>query len=198
MLIAAVGLVVASCAEAATPAATPASLSEAAESGQSVTWTQRKLLNFAPPVGKSLADGPLSCDGLVGELRFDLLQLGAGESDLHIDERGCRAENNLSVDATFSVLASADRTGNPVADALTAAHWQTIEPRTGDPDWFKNARHGASPGPDRAFYENVARTVLPLFSTRDVKLVPKTVCDKTGVGLRAQVLMLAPQLAASP
>jgi hypothetical protein len=49
ILLATIGLV-ATAAEAATPAATTASSFEAAEAGQTAVWTPRKLLNFSPPL----------------------------------------------------------------------------------------------------------------------------------------------------
>jgi hypothetical protein len=196
ILLVTLNLVASARAAVATPAATTGSPSGPAEAGQTATWTPRKLVNFAPSVVKSLADGPLTCDGLVGDLRLALLQLGARESDLHIDERGCRAGNHWGVDATFVVLASADGTGKNAADVVAEARWQTVELRTERVDRLES-RHGLAFVRTCDYLEYLTKKVLPLFSVRDVKLIPAAVCEKTDVGLRAQVLMPAQQLSAS-
>jgi hypothetical protein len=41
---------------------------------------------------------------------------------------------------------------------------------------------------DCAFLKYATIKILPLFATKDVKLIPTEVCAKVGVGLRAQLL----------
>jgi hypothetical protein len=181
MLIAAIGLV--------------ATATAAADSTQSATWTQRKLLRFSPPSNYVPANGYLSnthflsCDELIDRVEFLLSQLGA--RDIVVDQRDCRrgGVELRSIDATFSVLSPTDNTQKLAAGASTPveAHWQIVELGGSD------VQLG-----DCAFLKYATVKILPLFSTRDVKLIPTEVCAKVGVGLRAQVLKPAQQLADSP
>jgi hypothetical protein len=180
MLIAALGLV---------GSATAAAAATAADSTQSATWTQRKLLRFSPPSNYVPANGYLSnthfmsCDELIDRVKFVLLQLGARPDDILVDQRDCRrgGVEVRSVDVTFSVLAPTDSAGRPAAGPPIEARWQTV--RLGGAD----VQLG-----DCAFLKYVTLKVLPLFSTRNVKLIPTHVCANVGVGLSAQVLK-APQ-----
>jgi hypothetical protein len=82
--------------------------------------------------------------------------------------------------------------------ALVEAHWRTVELRLG---LAHRGESGAVLGlglEGCAYLKYVTEKVLPLFSTRDVKAISKEVCEATDVGLRAQVLEMPPQLAASP
>jgi hypothetical protein len=106
---------------------------------------------------------------------------------LHIDEGGCRRDLTL-IDATFSVLAPAEQSEKNEAGTLAEARWQTVELRTNtgtpkittsQPVFHRNC----------ADLEYVTNTVLPLSAARDVKLISNAICSKTGVGLRAEVLM---------
>jgi hypothetical protein len=214
MLIAMITFI-ASATAAAADTATTVAPSGSAQSSRPAVWTTRKLHAFGvQDVGSSLGPagryggGSLSCDELEGELRFLLLRLGARASDLHVDERGCRKELTL-IDATFSVLVRADKTGQNAAGALAEARWQTVELATGfanAPDTLVRSQvpRFSPAGTAIRFYrtcgylEYVTKKVLPLFPVRDVKLISNAVCDKTGVGLRAQVLEPTEQLAASP
>jgi hypothetical protein len=171
MLIAAIGLV--------------GSAAVAADSTQTATWTQRKLLRFSPPSNYVPANGYLSnthflsCDELIDRMNFLLSQLGA--RDIVVDQRDCRrgGVELRSIDVTFSVLAPTDDTHKPAAGAPTPveAYWQTVE--LGGTD----VQLG-----DCAFLRYATIKILPLFATRNVKLIPTEVCAKVGVGLRAQVL----------
>jgi hypothetical protein len=188
MLIATIGLVAAT---TMAPAATP--VSATADSTQTATWAQRKLLRFSPPSNYVPANGYLSnthflsCDALIDRMNFLLSQLGA--RDIVVDQRDCRrgGVEVRSIDATFSVLAPTDTTQKPGAGGPVEAHWQTVELGGSD------VQLG-----DCAFLRYATVKILPLFSTRDVKLIPTQVCAKVGVGLRAQVLKPPQQLAASP
>jgi hypothetical protein len=180
MLIAAIGLV--------------GSATAAADSTQSATWTQRKLLQFSPPSNYVPANGYLSnthflsCDELIDRVQFVLLKLGARADHITVDQRECRRSGVevRSIDATFSVLAPIDNTGKPVAGAPVEAHWQTIE--LGGPDVGLG---------DCAFLRYVTLRILPLFSARNVKLISTADCARLGVGLRAEVLKAPPEQEAS-
>jgi hypothetical protein len=180
ILIAAIGLV--------------GSVTAAADSTQSATWTQRKLLGFSPPpnyapgVGYASNAHFISCDEIIDRVQFILVQLGARPDDITVDQRDCRRGQATvrSVDVKFSVLAPADSPANPAAGAPVEAHWQTIE------------LGGSDVGlGDCAFLKYVTLKILPLFSTRNVKLIPPDVCAKVGVGLRAEVLKAPSERAAS-
>jgi hypothetical protein len=176
MLLAAIGLV-----GSATAAA--------ADSTQSATWTQRKLLNFSPPpnyapgVGYASNAQFISCDQMIERVQFILVQLGARPDDMVVDQRDCRRGQSTarSIDVKFSVLALTDIATKPAAGAPVEAHWRTIE------------LGGAAVGlGDCAFLRYVTLKVLPLFATRNVKLISPDVCAKVGIGLRTEVLK-APQ-----
>jgi hypothetical protein len=164
-----------------------------ADSTQSATWTQRKLLNFSPPPNYSPGVGYasnaqfISCDQIIERVQFILVQLGARPDDMRVDQRDCRRGQSTvrSVDVKFSVLAATDDAAKP-AGAPVEAHWRTIE--------FGGADVGLG---DCAFLRYVTFKVLPLFSTRNVKLISPDVCTKVGVGLRAEVLKAPPEQEAS-
>lgn len=145
---------------------------EAAESGQAATWAARKMVNFDPPVGPTKWTGPLTCDELVGELQSVLLDLGARASDLHVDARGCRAESNLNVDATFSVPVPSDKAGTNAAGAVAEARWQTVELKTGRADAL-GSRQGLTIERTCDYLQYVTKKILPLFSIRDAKEIPR-------------------------
>ena len=112
---------------------------------------------------------------LVDHARFMLLQFGA--HDLKIDARRCLGDGPYkTLDATFWVLAPANNSDGTTRGV--AARWQTVEMHPGD------ATVGGC-----AYLKYVTQTILPLFSARDVKLISNAVCNKTDVGLRAQVLV---------
>ncbi len=169
----------------------------AAEAGQIAVWTPRKLVNFSPPlIANAGSLSRASCDQLIERLRPVLLHLGARASDLKFDERNCqvRAGGN-TIDVTFSVLAPADN-ARSAADAEADASWQIVELRTNQ-DKIQS-RMGFSLPFTCAYLDYVTMKVLPLFSIRNAKQISRDVCNRTNVGLRAQVLKPTPQLAASP
>lgn len=144
------------------------------------TWQPRTLKDFG-------TIDTASCDGLVAHVRFVLLQLGA--RDLHIDQRGCTdvTHNSFivafrSVDATFSVLTPANKSDGKARGDIVEARWQTVEMHPGDMEGC-------------GYLKYVTQRVVPLFATREVKLISDAACNKTDVGLRAQVLMPAQPLA---
>jgi hypothetical protein len=165
------------------------SMTAAADSTQSATWTQRKLLRFSPPpnyapgVGYASNANFISCDQLIDRVQFILVQLGARPDNMTVDQRDCRRGQSTvrSVDVKFSVLTPTDRAA-PTAGAPVEAHWKTVE------------LGGADVGlGDCAFLRYVTLKVLPLFATRNVKLITPDVCAKVGVGLRTEVLKAPPE-----
>jgi hypothetical protein len=95
-------------------------------------------------------------------------KLGARASHLHVDARRCYAAPGSSVDVSFSVLAPTAKTGNKAATAAVEARWQTVQ-------LSREVDAGAG-----------------------AKFIALADCGKINVGLSAQVLMPAQQLAASP
>jgi hypothetical protein len=90
-----------------------------------------------------------------------------------------------------------------VPEAVADAQWQTVELKVPvNFEWdYSMDRSGASLHDDIhdcAYLRYATEKVLPLFSTREVKLIPRDVCGQHDVGLRAQVLKLTQQLAAAP
>jgi hypothetical protein len=192
LILASLALVSSATVMAETPsAATAVPSSEAAGSTQTATWTQRKLLQFSPPSFYVPANGYetnthfLSCDEVVNRLTFVLQQLGARAGDLAVDQRDCRRGGPMakSVDVTFSVLAPPDAS-KPAAGVPVEARWQIVQLGGADVDLG-----------DCAFLRYVTLKILPLFSTRNVKLIAPADCARVGVGLRAEVLRPAQQLA---
>jgi hypothetical protein len=182
-------------ADAPSTAASPPST--AAKSIQAASWQPRALKNFG-------TEGTASCDDLTQKVTSILLEFGARGSDLHVDQRGCigtpeGATGFRSVNATFSVLVPTDKAENSAGGTLVEAQWQTVELRPGPSNIASlQLRPGPPDIPGCKYIEYVAQKVLPLFSFRDAKEVPSAMCDKIGVGLRAQVLKPAQQLAAAP
>jgi hypothetical protein len=182
LIFASLGLISSAAVIAETPSAAASPPAGAAALNKVATWKPRTLKNFG---GTSV----VSCELLVGDLRALLLQLGARASDLHIDDRGCTSHNITrddivvfrSVDATFSVLAPANKSAAEARGDMVEARWQTVEMGPGEA--------GDTGLRSCAYLKYVTQKVLPLFSRRHVKLISKAVCDKTDVGLRAQVLV---------
>jgi len=144
------------------------SLSASAQEARSVTgipaaWTQRQVHIVYSDF----------CNSTYDHVRSVLLQLGARRSDLVVSELRCPAPNGAaSIDATFSVLAPLDPAARNAAGASIDAHWQTVQ------------LQGSC-----IFLFYVARKILPLFATRNVKRIPWDFCAKYHLGLRADILM---------
>jgi hypothetical protein len=175
LIFASLGLISSAAVIAEAPSAAASPPSGAAALNEVATWEPRTLKNFGGVRGPS-------CDDLVENVRFALLALGV--RDLHINERGCLGLANgmsvafKSVDATFSVLAPVNKSDGQARSNMVEARWQTVEMHT--------ANWNLSNCADAKY---VTQKVLPLFSTRDVKDISKAVCAKSGVALRAQVLV---------
>jgi hypothetical protein len=105
-------------------------------------------------------------------LTHTLLRLGARASDFRVD--ACHLGGNQpSVDARFSVLVPADKTDESAATVAT--RWQFHQWK-GELNCLEVAY--------------VAHDVLPLFSTKDVRLFSKADCRRSAVGLRVKMLTL--------
>ena len=153
---------------------------------QTAAWTKRKLVSFSHPLVITSDTGPwqpASCDRIYSDVRYVLLQLGARESDMHVDQRGCYGSTTRrAVDVTFSVLAPTDNAGKAPSGGFVDAQWKTVELK-GNCD----------------FLHYVTEKVLPLIPTRDAKLITVADCTRLGgIGLYAKVLVPAQQPASLP
>jgi hypothetical protein len=138
----------------------------------------------------------LSCDRTHDLVTFVLLQLGARKSDLNVnvDQGQCGSGIGFApaIDATFSVLTPSGAAGKN-AGVLVEAQWQTVElKKTWDLDYLP------ANGDMCSLLEHVTKYVLPAFSTRNVKLIPRDFCERYRVGLRAEVLKPSQAAETSP
>jgi hypothetical protein len=138
----------------------PASQASSAATPTSANWAPRKL-HFSY-VGFTAR---YSCDGLRDQVKKILQQLGAGD-DLVVKSSGCvRLEGPEAfpgVDATFSVLEeAASGAGGAANSKSVAARWDAV---TLDSD--TTGRTGAG---GCELIEQVKKSVLPLFTTRNLK-----------------------------
>ncbi len=155
-----------------------------AQASPGAIWAPRQLLHFTHPLvvnSETMGLREASCDQLYQDARSLLLQLGARASDIRIDQRGCHAfTKEKSIDVKFAVPVLPDSPGTRAAGPEFEAHWQTV------------ALKG-----NCAFLQYATRTVLPLFTARNVKLISAADCERVGVGLYAQVLMAPAEVADS-
>jgi hypothetical protein len=109
-----------------------------------------------------------------------LKELGARATQ--VDDHLCWDRRWPSLDVTFLALEKTDRTENSAAaETSSEAHWQIVVLKG-----------------DCVFLHYITVHVLPLFATRNVKLIPDAVCGKTGMGLYTEVLLPTQQPTASP
>ena len=185
MFLVAAALVGSVTAKAADPFVVSAVASEVLDSNQGAVWERRTLLKFTHPLTiNSETQGwrEVSCDQIYNSVRDLLLQLGARASDMTVDERACYAYSRVrSIDVRFSVLAPSGSTRGNIAGPAAEARWETV------------AMKGNCP-----YLQYITKTVLPLFSTRNVKLISTADCARFGVGLYAQVLKAPGQPVVSP
>ena len=184
-LIAASGLLgAANLAMADTQAAAPI-VSEATDTSQSGVWTFRELQFLGPAYlspgvrdsGEPLQLSRTSGDQLFDQVSFVLRQLGARRIDL--DSRGCwPVKLRPCVDVKFAVLTTDAKGGRHALSAPVGAHWQTV-----------------TLGGNCELLEQATKAILPLFATRNVKLISKDDCERLHVGLRAEVLEPSQKLA---
>ena len=174
----------------------------AAQQGPLAAWQSRSTL---------FAVDSLSCEQLANLTRVALLRFGARKQDLSINTEHCYTRLHSghipSVQATFSVLvpisvaaAGPAPAGSAPADAAVAqgprstpvigagtvqTQWKTVEIRT-----VSDSLVGKF---DRCYQlEQMRNQLLPLFSTRNIKLIPRADCERLRVGLRAEVLKPMP------
>ena len=146
--------------------------SQTADPTEVAIWDPRKLAHFTHP------PQIVSCDSLYEETSLVLKELGARPGDLVVDQRDCHSHwADQSVDATFAVLVPADMTARDAAATLVKAHWRLVR-MTGDCQ----------------FLEYITHRVLPQFAARNVSEISIEDCARNGgIGLRAEILMPAPQ-----
>ena len=117
-------------------------------------WSRRTLRHFVHPLEVNSINGPLqsaSCDQIYRDLTDVLVQLGARQRDIRIDQRGCHVPAPLrSMDATFRALTPLDPTAKPAPRQVVQAHWKIV------------ALKG-----DCVYLKYITHTVLPLFATRN-------------------------------
>ncbi|MGH8258224.1 MAG: hypothetical protein ACREUG_00880 [Steroidobacteraceae bacterium] len=148
---------------------TSAASAAAAGTPESAQWVKKKI-NF---IYQGFTTH-YSCDGLVGNVRHVLLELGARKSDLRIHESGCtrgfgQPEPFPGVVGTFSVLepTASQAAGSGAAGAGSAgklpvkAVWQTVHVRVG--------ARGLDEAGQCELIDQVKTKILPLFAARDVK-----------------------------
>jgi hypothetical protein len=149
----------------------------AADPGQPAVWVSRELRFLGPDYlspevrnsGEPLQLTPTTNEQLYDQVAFVLRQLGA--RDVYRDMRGCwQVGTRPCVAMTFKVLAPNGTSGS-TAESPLQARWAPVQM-----------------GGDCALLQEATRTVVPLFSSRNIKLIPIATCEKIHVGLRADVL----------
>lgn len=128
-----------------------------------------------------------TCDGLRDTVRDWLLQLGARKDDLKVYEQPCtspdRPDPFPGVRIKMSVLTPAPSTVSDVKQ-MVPAQWKTV--KLPDRETLLNAAGQCE------LLEQFKKTVLPLFTTRNVDLVANCVphqLEPLGTKLQADVLV---------
>jgi hypothetical protein len=129
-----------------------------------------------------------SCDGLQADIREMLLQLGARKDDLKVYEEPCsgppdRPNPFPGVRIKMSVLTPAPSTDSDVSH-MVQAHWKTVK--------LPYRETGINAAGQCELLEQFKKTVLPLFTTRNVDLVATCVphqLSPLGTKLQADVLV---------
>ena len=129
-----------------------------------------------------------SCDGLKDQIREMLLQLGARKSDLKVYEQPCsgppdRPNPFPGVKIKMSVLTPAPSTQSHVSH-MVQAEWKTVK--------LPHRETGINAAGQCELLEQFKKTVLPLFTTRNVDLVATCVphqLSPLGTKLQADVLV---------
>lgn len=155
----------------------------ATESAQRAAWTLRRA-HFV----FHGCTTHYSCEGLQERVRRALLDLGA-RKDLRVQEGACvnlvgGPESFPNVDVTMNVLEPVASNGEGATGGTVAAHWRTVNLRLDkDPLWQAE---------DCELLEQIKRTLLPLFATRNVDYHSSCVPYDTTLGgtwLRADLLV---------
>lgn len=129
-----------------------------------------------------------TCDGLQADIREMLLQLGARKSDLKVYEEPCsgppdRPNPFPGVRIKMSVLTPAPSTDSDVSH-MVQAQWKTVK--------LPYRQSGINAAGQCELLEQFKKTVLPLFTTRNVELVATCVphqLSPLGTKLQADVLV---------
>jgi hypothetical protein len=129
-----------------------------------------------------------SCDGLRDDIREMLLQLGARKDDLKVYEQPCsgppdRPNPFPGVRIKMSVLTPAPSTESDVSH-MVQAQWKTVK--------LPYRESGINAAGQCELLEQFKKTVLPLFTTRNVDLVATCVphqLSPLGTKLQADVLV---------
>lgn len=148
----------------------------ATASDQPSVWQQRELRHSSYPLvvnSETMGLREVSCDQLYDTVHTLLKQLGA--THIKVDQRPCQSYSSVrSVDVSFSVLTPVDAGANHAAKPVVDGHWETL------------ALKG-----NCTYLQYATKKILPLFTTRNVKLIPDADCAKLGIGLYAEVLKAA-------
>ncbi len=129
-----------------------------------------------------------SCDGLRDQIREWLLQLGARKDDLKVYETPCsgppdRPNPFPGVKIKMSVLTPAPSTESDVSH-MVQAQWKTVK--------LPYRESGINAAGQCELLEQFKKTILPLFTTRNVELVATCVPHQLtplGTKLQADVLV---------
>jgi hypothetical protein len=129
-----------------------------------------------------------SCDGLRGKVRSALLILGARRKDLTVNESGCSRPDGgpepfPGVRIKMQVLTPVAAAATPDAKTV-AAHWKAVDLRLD--------RDALSESGDCELLEQIKQSILPLFTTRNIKYSSTCVPHQLSPGgtiLRADVLV---------
>jgi hypothetical protein len=129
-----------------------------------------------------------SCDGLRDDIREMLLQLGARKDDLKVYEQPCSGSPDRpnpfpGVRIKMSVLTPAPSTDSDVSH-MVQAQWKTVK--------LPHRESGINAAGRCELLEQFKKTVLPLFTTRNVDLVATCVphqLSPLGTKLQADVLV---------
>jgi len=129
-----------------------------------------------------------SCDGLKDDIREMLLLLGARKDDLKIYEEPCAGDPDRpnpfpGVKIKMSVLTPAPSTESDVSH-MVQAQWKTVK--------LPYRMSGINAAGQCELLEQFKKTVLPLFTTRNVDLVATCVphqLSPLGTKLQADVLV---------
>lgn len=153
------------------------------ESAQRAVWTPKHVhFVFHGFTGR------YSCEGLQERVRRALLDLGA-RRDLRVQEGACvnlvgGPESFPNVEVTMNILEPAPINGADATPGTVAAHWRGVNLRLDkDPLWQAE---------DCELLEQIKRTLLPLFASRNVDYHASCVPYDTTLGgtwLSADILV---------
>lgn len=129
-----------------------------------------------------------SCDGLREKVRSTLLALGARRKDLSVQESGCSRPDGgpdpfPGVRIKMQVLTPVAAVATPDAKTV-AAHWKTVDLRLD--------RDPLAASGDCELLEQIKQSILPLFTTRNIKYSSNCVPHQLSAGatsLRVDVLV---------